>query len=98
MAALLVVAETDGGRILDSTLPTLAFAQTFASQAGGGFDVVFMGGVAIGGAATAWQAFGAERVIVAASPELAHPTADRIAAVCAHLARRAGEVSVAGPA
>src|SRR5690348_4701164 len=97
MPSLLVLAETDGVRVLPSTLPTLAFAQEWAKAAGGGFDLLVVGGLEIGGEAEAWRGYGAGKVLVASASELTHPTADRVAAVCAQVMRD-GYDSLAGPA
>lgn len=97
MANLLVLAETDGQHILDSTLPTLTFAQQFAQVAGGGFDLLIVGGPDIVAGAEVWRGWGAERVLVATAEELAHPTADRVAAVLAQVAQAMGAISLAAP-
>jgi len=96
MAQLLVLAETDGSQILPGTLSVLTFAQTLSEVTGRGFDLLLVGGPEIGNVAEAWRGYGAERVLVAAAPELAHPTADRVAAVCVQAAKQTGAASVAG--
>ena len=96
MAQLLVLAETDGSQVLPGTFAILTFAQTLSEVTGDGFDLLLIGGPEIGSAAEAWRDYGAERVLVAGAPELAHPTADRVAAVCVQTARQTGAVSVAG--
>ncbi len=98
MANLLVLAETDGARVLPGTLPAITFAQMFARETGGGFDVLLAGGPDLAGAADAWRPYGARRVLVAAAPELAHPTADRMAAACVQAMRQTGTAWLAGPA
>lgn len=98
MANLLVLAETDGTRVLPSTLPTLAFAQAWAQAVGGGFDLLIAGGPDIAGAVEDWRGYGAGRVLIAAAPELAHPTADRMAFVGVKAFQQAGAASLAGPA
>jgi electron transfer flavoprotein alpha subunit len=97
MPTLLVLAETDGQKILPDTFQTLTFAQAWAKEAGGDFDLLVIGGPEISGAASAFTGYGAKRVLVAASPELAHPTADRVAAVAAQVYRDSGAASLAGP-
>jgi len=97
MANLLVLAETDGRSVLPSTLPTITFAQAWARETGGGFDLLIVGGPEIASAAEAWRSYGAGRVLAAAALELAHPTADRVAVVCAEAFRQIGAVSLAGP-
>lgn len=83
MSRLLVVAETDGARVMPGTLQAITFAQAFNSAAVGGFDLLISGGPGIGAHAGEWTGFGAGRVLVAESTELAHPLADRVAALCA---------------
>lgn len=95
MAELLVLAETDGARILPSTLPTLAFARAYAQATGGHYDLLIVGGPEIASAAEEFLGYGAARVLVAAHPLLAHPTAVAVTAVAAP---RVGAGSIAGPA
>jgi electron transfer flavoprotein alpha subunit len=94
---LLVLAETDGGSVLPSTLQTVTFAQEWSSVTGGKFDILIAGGPGIEGTAANWTGFGAERVLVAATPELAHPTADKLAAVSSQVFRESGATSIAAP-
>ena len=98
MTKLVVLAETDGVRVLPSTLATLSFAQAFAAETGGTFSLLLLGGTEITEEATRWQGFGADQIIVLALPELAHPTADRMAEACMQILASLGEVSVAAPA
>ncbi len=98
MSRLLVLAETDGAQVLPGTLPTITFAQALLRETGGRFDILLAGGPEITDATEAWRGYGAERLLVVAAPELAHPTADRIAAVCAQVMRQSGADSLAGPA
>lgn len=97
MAHLLVLAETDGQSVLPSTLPTLTFAQAFARETGGDFDLLLIGGPEIASVVDSWRGYGAGRVLVAAAPEMAHPTADRVAAIAVQAARQTGAASMAGP-
>jgi electron transfer flavoprotein alpha subunit len=97
MPTLLVLAETDGHKILPDTLQTLTFAQSWANEAGGEFDLLIVGGPEVSGAASAFIGYGAKRILVAAVPELAHPTADRVAAATAQVYRDSGATSLAGP-
>lgn len=96
MKQFLILAETDGARILPATLPALTFAQELARTTGGSFDLLLVGGSEIAGEAEAWGEYGAARVFVAAMPELAHPTADKIAVVCAQAMEQAGADSLIG--
>ncbi len=94
---LLVLAETDGASILPSTLQTITFAQEWSSATGGTFDILIAGGPEIEGKAADQAGYGAQRVMVAAAPELAHPTADRVAAVASQVFRESGASSIAAP-
>ncbi len=96
MSDLLVLAETDGAQTLPGTQPLLGFAQRYAAETGADFDVLLLGGTEIGVEAEAYRQFGARRVVVAASPDLQHPTADRAAAVCEAVMRQTGCQSLAG--
>ncbi len=98
MARLLVLAETDGARVLSSTLPTVAFAQAFTAVNACAFDLLILGGPGIEQEAARWTGYGAEQVLTGVSPELAHPTADRTAAVCMMAVQATGANCVAGPA
>ncbi len=82
MTHILVLAETDGARVLPGTLAAITFAQQVADWTNGSFDLLIVGGADIRAEAEQWRGFGAARVLVTALPELAHPTADRVAAVC----------------
>lgn len=98
MTKLLVLAETNGESILPGTLAAVAFAQKWQEAAGGTFDLLILGGKGIETAAESWRSFGAERVLLAAIPELVHPTADRVASTVAQVVRHRGLQSVAGTA
>ena len=72
MSNLLVLAETDGSHILPSTLPSISFAQAWAYETGGGFDLLLAGGPGIADSAAEWSGFGAGSVYVVADSALAH--------------------------
>jgi len=95
---LLALAETDGRRVLPATLSALHFAQTWARLTEGTFTLLLAGGPEIGGEAAAWRGYGAARVLVAAAPELAHPTADRFAQVCLQAMRHTDANALAATA
>jgi electron transfer flavoprotein alpha subunit len=97
MSRLLVLAETDGSHVLPGTLPTLTFAQILARETSSSFDLLLVGDPEITQEVEAWRGYGAARLLVATSPELAHPTADRVAAVCAAAMAQSGADSLAGP-
>lgn len=97
MANLLVLAETDGARILPATLPTITFAQEWARETGGMFDLLLLLGVAITEeAAREWLSYGAASLQITQRPEFAHPVADQIAAACVQIMRQTGAASLAG--
>lgn len=96
MTKLLALAETDGRRVLETTYPTLTFAQTWAQATDGTFDVLLTG-YEITACVENVQGFGAEAIYVADAPELEHPLAERVAAVGAAVLQQSGAGSVAGP-
>lgn len=79
MSTLIVLAETDGRAVLPSTLPTLTFAQRWAQETGGIFDLLVVGGPEVREAAENLRRYGARRVLLATSPALEHPMADCMA-------------------
>jgi electron transfer flavoprotein alpha subunit len=81
MSTLIVLAETDGQNILPGTLPTITFAQLWAQQTGGVFDLLVVGGAQVAGSVNSLRHYGARRILLALSPALEHPTADRVAAL-----------------
>jgi electron transfer flavoprotein alpha subunit len=95
MAKLLVIAETDGSRVLASTAQALTFAQQWAAATGGAFDLLVIGSSID---AAEWTGFGVATIYTASHPDLAHPAASQVAAVCAEAVRASGAESVAGPA
>lgn len=96
MPRLLVLAETDGVRIHPSTLPVVTFAQQWAAATGGSFVLLVVAGEKVD--AEQYRGFGAETITFATHPDLSHPTADRVAAVCVEAVRVSVADSVAGPA
>ena len=98
MGQVMVLAETDGRRMLPGTLPALAFAQAFASATGGTFSLLVVGAPGVEAEAEALRGVGAERIICVPMAELEPPTADRVAAVCAEIMRRFGADSLAATA
>ncbi len=96
MPGILVVADTDGSAVLPATSGAICFAQELSKRTGEPFNVCVMGGSAIDAAPTASS--GAETVYLAAGPEMEHPTADRAAAVVAHLFTEHGFRFVVGAA
>lgn len=91
MKRLLVILETNGTRVRASSMAAIEFAQALAVP----FDVLIAGAPSSAAEADAWTGTGAERVLTAASTELAHPTADRLAALCGRLMDEG--TSLAGP-
>lgn len=93
MAKLLVLLESDGARILPASLPAISFAQKFSP---GDFDLLAIGGPGISQEADQWRGFGAQRIWVAESSDLAKPTADRYAAACVQALKSSGAFKFAG--
>ena len=96
MTNLLVLAETDGTRILPGTLSSIAFAQRMAREVGGDYDLLLIGGMEIENEADAWRGYGTANILTAASPALAHPTADRVAVVCMLAMQQTGATTLIG--
>ena len=82
MKNILVVAELESGKVRKSTHSAIAFAR----QAGGTFSVL-VAGAGAGAAAAELAAFGAQKLLVADSPELAQPICERFAPVIAAAAK-----------
>ncbi|MCS7272591.1 MAG: electron transfer flavoprotein subunit alpha/FixB family protein [Fimbriimonadales bacterium] len=82
---VLVVAETNGERVLEKTLPAIAFAQQKASD---GFTILAIGNDLQG--AEALAGYGAQVVLAVNHPALAKPLAERYAPVIAHYAQQLG--------
>lgn len=88
---ILIVAETDGSKISEKTLPAIAFAQKIAPD---NFHLLAIGsGIAN---VEAFTRYGAQTVWVADDPRLAKPLAERYAPVIAHIARQIGADLIAG--
>jgi electron transfer flavoprotein alpha subunit len=98
MTALLILMETDGGRILESTLPSVKFAQDLARLWETEFDLLAVGGAQIGQETEEWRHYGAHRIWCAADTGFEHPTADRVAFACQHAMTRSGATTLIGGA
>ncbi len=88
---ILIVAETDGAKVSEKTLPAIAFAQQVAPDS---FTILAIGNNPQGVENLA--NYGAQAVLVASDPALAHPLAERYAPVIAHHARQLGADLIAG--
>lgn len=99
MSTLIVLAETDGCAVQPGTLPTLTFAQCWAQMTGGTFDLLVIGGPEVKKSAENLRRYGARRLLLAISPALEHPTADKVAALFQeeHLYNIQENPSVAAP-
>jgi len=86
---LLVLAETDGGRVSEKSLPALAFAQQQSPDA---FTVLAIGDNLQ--CVETLTPYGAQAVLTANHPALAKPLAERYAPVVAHYARQLGADAV----
>lgn len=96
MDPLLVLMETSGAEVLPATLPAIAFAQAWTQMTRGRFHLLLVGGPEIVTQAETWRGYGEERLLIASSPALAHPTADRVAAVTLQALRMTGARWLAG--
>src|SRR4051794_18028627 len=96
MSSILVVLDTDGNRILESALPAVKFTQELAALWSLDFNILVLGGPEIAVASATWANYGARTVWCAADGELAHPTADRAAAVCHLVMEQSGSDTVVG--
>lgn len=86
---ILVLAETDGGRISEKSLPALAFAQQKAPDA---FTVLAIGENLQG--IETLTGYGAQAVLTVNHPALAKPLAERYAPVVAHYTQQLGADAV----
>lgn len=85
MMKILIVAETDGGRISEKTLPAIAFAQ---QQSPDNFTILAIGENLQ--CIETLTGYGAQAVLTVNHPALAKPLAERYAPVIAHYARQLG--------
>lgn len=95
MNKILVIAEHDQGQLKTASLSAAGFAQQLAAATGGSFEILVIGH-GIDPVASALRACGAAAVLVADSPALAHPLADRVAKVIGDIARARGATTVVG--
>jgi electron transfer flavoprotein alpha subunit len=82
---ILVLAETDGGRVSEKSLPAIAFAQQKSPDA---FTVLAIGDNLQ--CVETLTGYGAQAVLTVNHPALAKPLAERYAPVVAHYARQLG--------
>jgi electron transfer flavoprotein alpha subunit len=82
---ILVLAETDGGRVSEKSLPAIAFAQQKSTDA---FTVLAIGDNLQ--CVETLTGYGAQAVLTVNHPALAKPLAERYAPVVAHYARQLG--------
>jgi electron transfer flavoprotein alpha subunit len=94
MEKILVIAEHAHGALRPATLAAAGFAERVCAGGGGSFDILVMG-AGIQAVALAASRCGAAEVLVADSPLLAEPLADRHARVIAEVARARGATLVA---
>lgn len=88
---ILIVAETDGSKISEKTLPAIAFAQKIAPD---NFHLLATGSDIAN--LEVFTRYGAQTVWVADDPRLVKPLAERYAPVIAHVARQIGADLIAG--
>ena len=82
MPHILVIAEHEDGQLKQATLSAVGFAR----KAGGTFDVLIIG-QEVSAMAESLRGYGAATVLVADSPALQHPVADKYAQVIVDAAR-----------
>ncbi len=85
MSNVLVIAEVEGGKVRKSTFSAVAFARE-VSKAGGSFAILLAGAGAQGLAGDV-AGYGAAKVIVVDSPELAHQVCEKFAPTVAAIAK-----------
>ncbi|MCX7993414.1 MAG: electron transfer flavoprotein subunit alpha/FixB family protein [Fimbriimonadales bacterium] len=85
MMKVLIVAETDGGRVSEKTLPAIAFAQQKSPET---FTILAIGDNLQG--VEMLTGYGAQAVLTVNHPALAKPLAERYAPVVAHYAQQLG--------
>jgi electron transfer flavoprotein alpha subunit len=95
MAKMLVIAETDGQKVLESSRPAVTFAQKMATLTNGSFDILAIGGPGIGESVQTWSGYGAGQIHVAEASDMEQPTANLVAAVCVQVLQSSGADSVA---
>lgn len=95
MNRILVIAEHDQGHLKLATFAAAGFAQKVCAATGGAFDFLLLGS-GLAAATEGLRRSGAGGVLVADSPELTQPLADRYAQVIAYTVRaRAATLVVA---
>jgi len=97
MSKILVIAEHDAGQLKLATLSAMGFAQQVCAQTSGSYDVLILG-EGISDAAESLRAYGAASVMVADSPALKEPLADKYAFVIDDVARAQKATMVVGAA
>ncbi len=97
MSKLLVLAETDGTKVLDSTLPAITFAQQWSEVTGAPFQLLVLVGSEARITGSDDLGYGSQAGVLVERPYLAHPTADIVAAVTASAAKQVGATSIAAP-
>jgi electron transfer flavoprotein alpha subunit len=95
MTQWIVLADTDGETVLPSTLSAIGFAQMLAPNS---FSLLIIGGATIPDSQELWCRYGAEKLLIVSLPELAHPTADKVAPVIAKAMQTEGASWLVGPA
>ncbi|GIV11566.1 MAG: electron transfer flavoprotein subunit alpha [Fimbriimonadales bacterium] len=87
---ILIVAETDGGRVSEKTLPAIAFAQ---QKSPNNFTILAIGDNLQG--IETLTVYGAQAVLLVNHPALAKPLTERYAPVVAHYAQQLGADTIA---
>lgn len=89
MANILVFTEQRGGSYKKATLASITVARKLAELTGGSFSIAVLG-EGVGDIAAGLTGYGAEKVLVADSAELAQPLPDVYATALASMAEQAG--------
>ena len=97
MNKILVIAEHDNGQLKLATLAAAGFAQKVCAASAGSFEFLLLGS-GVSSTADILSKSGAAAVLVADSPELEHPLADRYAKVIADTAKARGATIVVAAA
>ncbi len=96
MSKLVVIAETDGSKILPATFPVVAFAQEWSKLTNGTFDIVVVGGISIESTGEQVSQFGAAKIVVISGDSLEHPIAEIVADAVIAAFKQMAATSIAG--
>ncbi|CEK13656.1 electron transfer flavoprotein alpha subunit apoprotein [Chthonomonas calidirosea] len=95
MTKWIVLADTNGETVLQTTLSAIGFVQQFAPN---NFSLLIIGGTTVLDALEPWRRYGAEKLLIGSLTELAHPTADKVAPIVVKAMQSEGASWLVGPA